>query len=363
MSLISDALKTAQRERSGRTQSPNSSQPLVEGFFPYVASEKSGARSRRAPIIAVSAGAIALLSIVAWLMLSKPDKAPAPRGAIVLPPPVTVAQSPIVTDTAATVADTQPAAVVPDRSVNPAPETTALRRAPVRQATGSAMPTATVPETPARSEPVSAGDAPLRAPVPRVESAPRVDYEAEATALFNAGDLAAARDRFQLATRYAPTARAWTNYGVTLQRLGDYAGAAAAYQSAVGIDANYLEAWLYQGRLSVQQGDAAKAVPLFQRARAINPRNADVNVELARLEYEARNWTETRRFAEDAVRGDPANARGYWYVAVSSDQLKDVDAAVRAYSSYLQTVGSAEREQAQFVGWARTRLAELRGKP
>src|SRR3954465_9477357 len=106
MSLISDALKTAQRGRRGRTQSPNSSQPLVEGFFPYVASDKSGTRSRRGPIILVSAGALVLLSIVGWLMWSKPDRVTPTRGAIVLPPPVSVAQSPIVTDTAATVADT-----------------------------------------------------------------------------------------------------------------------------------------------------------------------------------------------------------------------------------------------------------------
>src|SRR3954465_11452361 len=114
MSLISDALKTAQRGRRGRTQSPNSSQPLVEGFFPYVASDKSGTRSRRGPIIAVSVGAVVLLSVVGWLMWSKPAKVPT-RGAIVLPPPVTVVQSPIVTDTAATVTDTQPTSAAPDR--------------------------------------------------------------------------------------------------------------------------------------------------------------------------------------------------------------------------------------------------------
>ena len=190
----------------------------------------------------------------------------------------------------------------------------------------------------------------------------RIDYEAQATVLFNAGDLSGAREKFLLATRYAPTARAWTNYGVTLQRLGDNVGAAAAYQSAIGIDANYLEAWLYQGRLAADLGDVAKATPLFHRALAINPRHADVNVELARLAYDARNWTEARRFAEEAARSQPSNARAHWYVAVASDALKDVDATIRAYTAYLQTVVN-ERDQAQFVGWARQRLAELKGRP
>jgi tetratricopeptide (TPR) repeat protein len=191
---------------------------------------------------------------------------------------------------------------------------------------------------------------------------PRIDYEAKATALFNAGDLDGARENFELATRFAPTARAWTNYGVTLQRLGDYPGASSAYRAAVGVDANYLEAWLYQARLASEMKDAAKAVPLLQRALAINPHSPDVNIELARLEADAKNWTETRKFAEEAIRSDPTNARGQWYFAVASDQLKDGDAAIRGYTAYLQYVGAAERDQAQFVGWARTRLAELRGK-
>jgi len=208
------------------------------------------------------------------------------------------------------------------------------------------------------------GSAVSRAPV-RVanEGASRVDYEAKATALFNSGDLEGARQNFELATRYAPTARAWTNYGVTLQRLGDYAGAAAAYRAAVGVDANYLEAWLYQARLASEMKDVAKAIPLLQRALAINPRNADANIEMARLESDAKNWTETRKFAEEAVRSDPTNARAQWYFAVASDQLKDNDAAIRGYTAYLQYVAAGERDQEQFVGWARTRLAELRGRP
>jgi tetratricopeptide (TPR) repeat protein len=150
---------------------------------------------------------------------------------------------------------------------------------------------------------------------------------------------------------------------VTLQRLGNLSGAASAYQTAVGIDANYLEAWLYQGRLAVELNDVARAIPLLERARAINPRNVDVNVEFARLENEARNWTEVKRFASEAVRSDPTNYRGQWYLAVAADELKDSETAIRAYGAYLQTVNGADRSQAEFVGYARQRLVALRGKP
>jgi tetratricopeptide (TPR) repeat protein len=280
-----------------------------------------------------------------------------------LPSP-SVAQAPIVTDTAAVVA-ADPTVASPPEVTAPAPENVSrgstARRAPTsgNRAVGP-MPAARVQSSPVDS--AVTAKAVQRAPSLSADPA-RVDYEAQATALFNAGDLVAAREKFQLATRYSPTARAWTNYGVTLQKLGDNGGAAAAYQSAIGIDANYLEAWLYQGRLAVSLNDVARAIPMFQRARAINPRHSDVNVELARLENDAKNWTESRRFAEDAVRGDPSNARAHWYLAISTDQLQDFEVAVREYAAYLQTVGAAERDQAQFVGYARQRLVQLRGKP
>lgn len=369
MSLISDALKTAQRERANQKQAAKGPQPLLDGFFPYVASTPPRSRSRRTPILAVAGAGIGLLAIVAWLAWSKPTKvAPQPvRNPAVVPPPAPVtaaakADSSVGADTLTVGATAE--------GVGPTASSRESRRSSPPRASSTASAPAQTTGTLRTIEPVStsrvadrADDTPSRAPAPRSEPPARVDYEAQATALFNAGDLTGAREKFQLATRFGPTARVWTNYGVTLQRLGDYSGANAAYQSAIGIDANYLEAWLYQGRLAAYLGDVTRATPLFERARSINPRNAAVNIELARLEYEAKNWTETRRFAEEAVRSEPANPRGHWYVAVASDELKDVDAAVRAYTSYLQTVGGAEREQAEFVGWARTRLAILRGKP
>jgi Tfp pilus assembly protein PilF len=369
MSLISDALRTKQREASAR--SAGEAQPLLDGFFPYVSGDARRPRRRLMPILVIGGVGAALLAVTAFLILSKPEKGTptVKRPPIVLPPPVTVAQTPVV-DSALVRASTQTSDPIPQEEAGPA-----VGSEPRRPARGATPPAAgvrgsavvTAGETPARTQ----TDAPVssNASIPRVPAArsagttTTVDYEAQATMAFNAGDLAGAREKFQLATRYAPTARAWTNYGVTLQRLGDNAGAASAYQAAMGIDANYLEAWLYQGRLASDMGDVGRAIPLFLRARAINPRHADVNIELARLEYDARNWSEARRFAEEATRGDPANARGHWYVAVASDQLKDSDAALRAYSAYLQAVSGAERGQEQFVGYARERIALLKGRP
>ena len=370
MSLISDALKIAQREKSGRSQSARDQQPLIDGFFPYAATPRPRSRSKVIPIVAISGGVVALIVVTGWLMLSKP--APRPAGSrvpIVLPPPVTIAQTPARPDSSVVSANAQTSPIGQEQAAEPAVVSENRQASATRQpatekrvALGSVSGTQTSGVvTPRAVDTTSSGVA--RAPIRVSSGAAQVDYEAKATVLFNAGDLEGARENFALATRYAPSARAWTNYGVTLQRLGDYAGAAAAYRAAVGVDANYLEAWLYQARLASEMKDVAKAIPLLQRALAINPHHADANIEMARLESEAKNWTDTRKFAEEAVRSDPTNARGQWYFAVSSDQLKDNDAAIRGYTAYLQYVTLGERDQEQFVGWARSRLAELRGRP
>ena len=369
MSLISDALKTAQRERAGRAQSAKDPEPMLDGFFPYVASEPTRSRSRLVPVLAISSAAVVLLAITAFLMWPRQEKVTpsSSRVPVVLPPRTAVSQSPRIDSSSIVSSPT----VSAEARSGGAPQ--AASRLPQAD---RLVPTVNRPVTalPPQSAQPAPADAGARAPAtevvpqtagPRREIAPavtRIDYEAQATALFNAGDLPGAREKFLLATRYAPSARAWTNYGVTLQRLGDNAGAAAAYQSAIGIDANYLEAWLYQGRLAADLGDTYKATPLFQRARTIDPRNADVNVELAKLEYDAKNYTEARRFADDAARAAPSNSRAHWYVGVANDGLRDVEGAIRGYTSYLQTVGTGA-DQAQFVGWARQRLAELKGKP
>ena len=370
MSLISDALRTKQREANAR--SVGEAQPLLDGFFPYVSGDPKRPRRRLMPILVVGGIGAALLAVAAFLVFSKPEKVTptVKRPPIVLPPPVTVAQAPAPADSTTSPTDAQvenPASGEGPRQNVASESRRPARGTPAPVSDGRTPSTVAAAEVPARSQanaPVSSSASIPRAPATRsAGTATTVDYEAQATLAFNAGDLTSAREKFQLATRYAPTARAWTNYGVTLQRLGDNAGAASAYQAAIGIDANYLEAWLYQGRLASDMGDVGRAIPLFQRARAINPRHADVNIELSRLEYDAKNWSESRRFAEEATRSDPANARGHWYVAVASDQMRDPDAALRAYTAYLQAVVGAERGQEQFVGYARERIALLRGKP
>ena len=364
MSLINDALKTAQRERSGRSTSTAAGQTVVEGFFPFV-STSAPPRSRRTRIVVISVAAVVLFGTSGYLAMPSFTGRSTFKPAIPtiqLPPAGVSPRQGVTSPTTAAPTVKQAAAI--DTNVS-----RAVDAGPKVESTlpKSNQPAGTAPPVAARARPATSE---TKAIVPvaqtsseSAERAPvaRRDYEAQATMLFNAGDWEGARAQFQLAIKNAPSARAWTNYGVTLQRLQDLPGARAAYQSAVGLDPTYLEAWLFNARVAIQLGEPQVAVPLLQRARSINPRHAGVNADLAQLQSEAKNYSESRRYAEEALRADPTNARAHWYLAIAADQLADADVAIREYAAYLQVAGGAENARA--AGYARERLEILRKKP
>src|SRR5206468_2961303 len=150
-----------------------------------------------------------------WLIAPKLRGKPTPaRPPIVLPPrEVARAAAP---DSIPAKQDTQ----VVQAPVAPVAEH--LQSAPsssVRTARGESSPSLKVPLSigARRDTAIAQGTSDVSSappPATRVESASplRVNYEEQATALFSSGDYPGARDKFLLATRYSPSARAWTNY-------------------------------------------------------------------------------------------------------------------------------------------------------
>lgn len=374
MSLISDALKTAQRERSGQASRPSvDQQPLLEGFFPYVATSAPDSRGKRTRVAVLSVVGVAVFIIAAWFGLpaikramsstsTKPLTVPAPRAQVVSapPPPAPVA------------ADTQAAAAVATDST---PAATKVAEQPRSGVTQTKKPAATEPKTAvAAAQPLTARrDSAVAQPSATLPSVPdrrgidpggpRRNFEAEAIAAFNAGDYPTARARFEEAVRATPTASVWTNYGVTLEKLGDSRAATRAYRSAMGIDPNYFNAWLYLARVYNMLGDVTTAVPLFNRALQIEPTNTDVNADLAELEYKAGAFSEARRYAEVATRSNPTNSRAQYFLALSADTLKDREVARKAFEDYLRAMVGQEKDNLPSIGYARARIQVLKDRP
>jgi Flp pilus assembly protein TadD len=372
MSLINDALKTAQRERSVQSGVGPGGQPLLEGFFPYVSTSSPARRSKLTRLAIMAAVSIVVLGVAAWFTVPSIkrslDARQAKAPSIVLPERPTASQPETPTQVAV-VTDTQPTAVAAPDSVavpasEPAPAAPPTRRAAKRsplaqpRSSVSASEPVAVPRDTTVVDPSSA-----IADAPEHRSTSRPNFEAEAVAAFNAGDYPTARSRFEMAVRATPTASAWTNYGVTLEKLGQPQAAIRAYRAAMGIDPNYFNAWLYLARVYNALGDVTQAIPLFDRAHEIDPTNSDVNADLAELEYQAGAFSEARRYADVATRSNPANGRAQYYLALSADTLKDRGVARQAFENYLRTMAGQEKDNAASVGYARIRVQELRDKP
>ncbi len=68
----------------------------------------------------------------------------------------------------------------------------------------------------------------------------------------------------------APRAR-WNDYGIGLLLQGDLRGAEAAFRTVMAIDPSYPDGPLNVARARVQEGDIETAVPLLERALALEP--------------------------------------------------------------------------------------------
>src|SRR5437868_6741757 len=134
MSLINDALKTAQQERSGQTKGGSGSQPLLEGFFPYLSTGSAKSQPNRAKVALAAAGVLVVLVVGLWLAMPairlSLKASPKPQGIVsasqqVSPPTATPPEIPTQ----------QVAAATETTSVASAPASAATENPPVEQET------------------------------------------------------------------------------------------------------------------------------------------------------------------------------------------------------------------------------------
>ena len=123
-----------------------------------------------------------------------------------------------------------------------------------------------------------------------------------------AGNLAASEAALQRATQLDPdSAVAWSELGVTLRQEGKFAPARAAYAHALGADPNYAPAHRNLGvLLDLYLGDAAAALPQFERYRALTGEDKPVSTWIADLRQ--RTGIKPTPSAPSAAGTSPASA-------------------------------------------------------
>ena len=375
MSLIADALKAAQQEKTRRVHVPSA--PGMGGFFAV----RSGPRGRdgipRPLVLAmVAIGAVGVVAALVTLLLSteKPS------------PPLPESQPPIATTVA-------PQAAPAGTSPAPLPLTYSASAIPVANggapgagtpgtgtpATGAAAGVSTPTVSVAGGTSIQAGTdsaraallAPKEAPATIVAAAPKpagtlkITMEAQPTldsrSLFvqalaaqRRGDTNRAKELYARALDRDPqNADLYNNIGMLYKDTGDLDRAEDAYRHAVSLNPKLTAAWSNLGVLLDLRGRRKEAIAALQQASAVDPSNVGVKVNLA-LEYHASGlYADARRLLEEAVRASPAMAEAQYALARTLEAQGDRSSAIMHYDLFLSTANgrfpSLERQVSQHL--------------
>jgi tetratricopeptide (TPR) repeat protein len=189
---------------------------------------------------------------------------------------------------------------------------------------------------------------------------------------FDRGDFAAAAEEFKVATTLLETnAAAWNYYGVALQITGQPAEAAAAYERALALNRDMMEAhynlgclwleqnkpdaakaefttytmrrpnqldgWLKLGSAQLRSGELAPSERSFSTAYYLNTNSAEALNGLGLARVQRGRPREGSQFFAAAISKKPDFAPAYLNLAtVAQEYLHDNQLAVRNYHAYLQ---------------------------
>jgi len=149
-----------------------------------------------------------------------------------------------------------------------------------------------------------------------------------ARALTALGNLAGARDALDEAIRIAPKdVDVWTETGRFRFAVGDIAGAIAASQRAVELDANNLDALLLRAKLVRTQYGLVASLPWFERALARDPFHHDALIEYAATLGDAGRASDMLAATRRALEARPGSPQAFYLQAVLAARAGDYDLA------------------------------------
>jgi Tfp pilus assembly protein PilF len=355
MSLISDALKTAERQQRSRGGAP-AEHPFFDGYFPHTASGRPAIARK----ILLAAGAIVIAGVVTSVsvMRLRAEPATVPPAAAILASHaaarpiehVTPHHPQPATDSASSSAVTLPA---PRLAIRPTSSPAAdLRRGAIRPATvvppapGSAVADSVAASVSIAAQPVAAASPPPAVQITVDAAAPRpVDaIMSQALAAQRHGDYAAAKDLYDHAIKVGPVSAAlYNNYGALLHDMGNSRDAVAMLRLALSLDQTFASAWVNLGNAQDALGDRSGAVSAYNQALKLDPSNRDSKVGLAWQYIAIGSFADARRLLTDVLRASPDFAPAHYALGQVLEGDKDLPGAVREFSRFLELGGAGAK--------------------
>jgi len=348
MSLIDQALKAAQREKS--RLDAESGRPLAPVLVKLRAQPRQGIDRNH---LLLASGAIVTV-VAAALWVNSTREAPLPSV-----PPVT---STILTEAIASdsvrlqgtasgtrpqsaFVDTMRQAVTPatragqtELAERPSPATTSDSEAP--DLVERAVPrddTESVVERRSGAEP--RGDRPgtLRISVESPRNATVTQLFAEAIDAHRAQDFPRAKSLYERVLALAPRdGDALNNLGVILSMERDFDRAHVMLRRAVNVAPRNAGAWNNIGNLLREQGQADEAIAAFRQALVIDPRHQGARVGLAQQYLATNALPQARQLLEDVLRTSPALAEAHYTLGQVLELQGERAAAVASYSAFIR---------------------------
>lgn len=333
MSLIAEALKTAQRDRESRLpeQQWRAETMLQRGAAGWTAPVQGWRRHRRSGVVV---GAVGLGSVVLAVSLLTGRSA-----AVAGPDPATPPTS-SGTDAPPEIAETTPPA--PNPAVMAAPPVP--REQPAAGAAASPLTPSTSATSPPRAAerpraPAQSGR--VRVAVSGEGSNPGVDrlFE-EAVSLQRSGRHAAAVQVYEQIISLRPDdPRVLNNLGSAHRTLGNLAAAQEAFQRAIDLYPRYATAWSNLGLVLDAMGERQQAAAAFEEALRLEPGNSAAKVNLAIQYHQFGLWDRAQALLEDALQGNPLMPEAHYELARLHETRGDLASARHHFQLFLQTGG------------------------
>ncbi len=353
MSIIHDALKKAQEQRTGKPDG-----------VPFGGAPEA---KKKPQFIVIGIVALVAVIVLAYLYIPyfHPKKATPVKQAVSakpaapasVPPPEAKPQEPQQPKPAAV----QTAMDVRDLSA----EKAVPKKINTVAASGSRLSgTATRPEPAQRrskaAEPAADEEPIRRIPARRVEENwLDVQYN-EAVRLMNAGQMREAQKAFFAILGKKPDhVEVLNNMGVISASLGNKKEAVAYFKKVLELKPGYSKAYNNMGLIMMSEGDTQLAQEYFQKAISMEPEGLEPYLNLAALLRGQKKFPEAAKALEYPISRNVKDLKLFLSYAVIKDNMGQTSEAIRYYRQYL---GLAKPSQARDGVVERLRYLEERGK-
>lgn len=184
---------------------------------------------------------------------------------------------------------------------------------------------------------------------------------AQAIAAHRAQDFDRAKSLYEQVLAISPSdADALNNLGVILSTERQFDRAEALLRRAVSVAPQNAGAWNNIGALMREQGKADEAVAAFRQALAIDPQHQGARVGLAQQYLAANMLAQSRELLEDVLRVSPALPEAHYTLGQVLELQGDDGGAITSYSAFIRF---APPQLASHVELVRRRIEALSAAP